>query len=62
MTYLGQAWFYNCGPKQEDWRRKWLPTPVFLPRKFHGQRSLVGYSVLWGCQQSDTNEYTHRNM
>ena len=22
------------------WRRKWLPTPVFLPRKFHGQRSL----------------------
>ena len=26
------------------WRRKWQPTPVFLPRKFHGQRSLVGYS------------------
>ena len=25
------------------WRRKWLPTPVFLLRKFHGQRSLVGY-------------------
>ena len=32
------------------WRRKWQPTPVFLPGKFHGQRSLVGYS-LWG---SDT--------
>ena len=29
------------------WRRKWQPTPVFLPRKFHGQRSLVGYSP-WG--------------
>ena len=29
------------------WRRKWLPTPVFLPGKFHGQRSLVGYSP-WG--------------
>ena len=29
------------------WRRKWQPTPVFLPGKFHGQRSLVGYS-LWG--------------
>ena len=27
-----------------SWRRKWLPTPVFLPREFHGQRSLVGYS------------------
>ena len=30
-----------------DWRRKWQPSPVFLPGKFHGQRSLVGYS-LWG--------------
>ena len=26
------------------WRRKWQPTPVLLPRKFHGWRSLVGYS------------------
>ena len=26
------------------WRRKWQPTPVFLTGKFHGQRSLVGYS------------------
>ena len=26
------------------WRRKWQPTPVFLPGKFHGERSLVGYS------------------
>ena len=29
------------------WRRKWHPTPVFLPGEFHGQRSLVGYSP-WG--------------
>ena len=28
------------------WRRKWQPTPVFLSRKSHGQRSLAGYS-LW---------------
>ena len=27
--------------------RKWQPTPVFLPEKFHGQRSLVGYNP-WG--------------
>ena len=27
------------------WRREWLPTPVFLPGEFHGQRSLVGYST-----------------
>ena len=26
------------------WSRKWQPTPVFLPGKFHGQRSLAGYS------------------
>ena len=26
------------------WRRKWQPTPVFLPGESHGQRSLVGYS------------------
>jgi len=25
-------------------KRKWLPTPVFLPGEFHGQRSLAGYS------------------
>ena len=38
--------------------RKWHPTPVFLPGKFHGQRSLVNYS-LWGCKESDTTEDTH---
>ena len=26
------------------WRREWLPTPVFLPGEFHGQRGLAGYS------------------
>ena len=26
------------------WRREWLPTPVYLPGEFHGQRRLVGYS------------------
>ena len=30
-----------------SWRRKWQPTLVFLPGKFHGQRRLVGYSP-WG--------------
>ena len=30
--------------KKIPWRRKWQPTPVFLPRKSHGQRSLAGYS------------------
>ena len=35
------------------WRRDWLPTPVFLPGEFHGQRSLAGYSP-WGCKELDT--------
>ena len=39
------------------WRRKWQPTPVFLPRESHGRRSLVGCR-LWGCTESDTNEAT----
>ena len=37
------------------WRRKWQPTPVFLPGKSHGRRSLVGYSP-WGRKESDTTE------
>ena len=32
------------------WRRKWQPTPVFLPGKSHGQRSLAGYSP-WGRKE-----------
>ena len=35
--------------------RKWQPTPVFLPRKLHGQRSLSGYNT-WGCKKLDTTE------
>ena len=34
------------------WRKKWQPTPVFLPRKSHGQRSLEGYSP---CGQKESN-------
>ena len=37
------------------WRRKWQPTPVFLPGKSHGRRKLVGYSP-WGRKESDTTE------
>ena len=34
------------------WRRKWLPTPVFLPGQCHGQRNLAGCSP-WGPKESD---------
>ena len=43
------------GVKKSPWRRKWQPTPVFVPGKPHGQRSLVGYS-LWGRKEWDTTE------
>ena len=39
------------------WRRKWQPTPVFLPEKFHGQRSLAGQSP-WGQEELDKTAYT----
>ena len=39
------------------WRRKWQPTPVFLPGESQGQRSLVG-GRLWGRTESDTTEAT----
>ena len=39
------------------WRRKWQPTPVFLPGESQGQRSLVGCR-LWGRTESDTTEAT----
>ena len=35
--------------------RKWQPTPIFLPGKYHRQRSLEGYSP-WGCKESDMTE------
>ena len=38
------------------WRRKWQPTPVFLPGEFHGQRSLQGYNP-WGHKVLDTTEH-----
>ena len=41
------------------WRRKWKPTPVFLPGKSHGQRSLAGYSP-WGHKESDMSEHKHK--
>ena len=38
------------------WRRQWHPTPVLLPGKSHGRRSLIGCSP-WGREESDTTEW-----
>ena len=58
----GKVSAYNVGAPGFDpqvgkilWRRKWQPTPVLLPGKSHGWRSLVGYSP-WSCKESDMTE------
>ena len=45
---MKETWVLSLG-QQDPWRREWLLTPVFLPGKYHGQRSLVGYSS-WDCR------------
>ena len=46
MQEMEDMWVQSLG-REDPWRRKWQPIPVFLPRECHGQRSLVGYSP-WG--------------
>ena len=43
------------------WRRKWQPTPVFLPGEFQGQGSMVGCH-LWGRTESDMTEATYHQQ
>ena len=43
------------------WRRKWQLASVFLPGKFHGHRSLVGYSPC-GLKESDMTEHAHTHI
>ena len=61
----GKASCLQCGrPGFYPWvgkilrRRKWQPTPVLLPGKSHGQRSIVGYSPQ-GCKELDMTEWLH---
>ena len=46
---------FNPCVRKIPWRRKWHPTPVFLPVKSHGQRSLAGYSA-WSWKEWVTTE------
>ena len=47
---------FNLWVGKIPWRREWLPTQVFLPGEFHGQRSVAGYSP-WGCKELRTAEW-----
>ena len=51
---------FNPWVKKMPWRRKWQPTPIFLPVKSHGQRSLVGYSSK-GSKESDMTEHAQKH-
>ena len=51
LPAMQETWVESLGWKI-PWVREWLPTPVFLPGKFHGQRNLVGYSP-WGHKELD---------
>ena len=51
-TKIGIMSLYSSMEKEME------PTPVFLPRESHGQRSLVGYGP-WGRTESDTTEVGH---
>ena len=66
----GAWWAAVCGVAQSQtglkllsmhacmhWRRKWQPTPAFLPGESQGQRGLVG-CCLWGRTELDTTEVT----
>ena len=44
--------------QEDSQKRKWQPTPVFLPGESHGQRSLAGYSSR-GCKGLNTTEHAH---
>ena len=49
---------FDCWVTKMPWSRKWQPTPVFLPGKFHGQRSLEGYCPR-GRKELDVTEDAH---
>ena len=49
---------YNPWVRKIPWSRKWQFTPVFLAGKFHGERTMAGYSP-WVCKESDLTEHTH---
>ena len=56
LPAIQEIWFQFLG-QDDPWRREWLPTLVFLPGEFHGQRSLADY-IPWGCKNLDMTEVT----
>ena len=49
---MQETWVHSLD-REIPWRRERLPTPVFLPGEFRGERGMAGYSP-WGCKELDT--------
>ena len=56
-----RGFFFYSFANHNGWRRKWQPTPVFLPGESQGRGRLVGYRR-WGCTESDTTEATYQQQ
>ena len=54
MQETQEMWVQSLS-REDPCRKKWQPTPVFLPGESHGQRSLAGYSS-WGGKELDMTE------
>ena len=54
LPIMQETWVWSLG-WDFPWKRKWLPTLVFLPGEFHDQKTLVGYSP-WGHKELDTTD------
>ena len=50
LPVIQETWLRSLGQEDPLEKGTWLPTPVFLPGKSHGQRSLAGYNP-WGRQE-----------
>ena len=57
-TWLKRLSSSSSSSNDYIWRRQWQPTPVLLPGKSHGWRSLVGYSP-WDSEKLDMTEWIH---
>ena len=55
---MRETWVQSLG-REDPWRRKWQPTPVFLPRESYGWRSLLGYISPWVAKsQTRLSDFT----
>ena len=57
LPTVRETWVRSLG-QEDPLEKEMAPTPVLLPGKSHGRRSVVGYSP-WGCKESDTTDQLH---